>query len=76
MSGRSTPNSAARVVLEWAAPWDRTTHRAYPPHVRDRVAELMVVGQRIKRHPNDFPIPFELWETGVVKHIVAIEMRR
>lgn len=76
MSGRSAPNSAARIILEWAAPWDRTTHRGYPPHVRDRVAELMVVGQRIKRHPNDFPIPFELWETGVVKHIVAIEMRR
>ena len=45
--------------------------RAYPPHVRDRVAELMVVGQRIKRHPNDFPIPFELWETFVVPHMVT-----
>ena len=41
--------SAAHVVLEWGAPWSRTTHKFYPPQVRERVAELMRVAQAIKR---------------------------
>ena len=49
MTGRADAGSAAHVVLEWGAPWKRTTHKFYPPAVRARVAELMRVAQAIKR---------------------------
>ncbi len=48
-SGRFGPGSAAHVVLEWGAPWRRTTHKFYPPAVRARVAVLMRIAQAIKR---------------------------
>ena len=69
--GAAAAGSAAHVVLEWADPWSRQTHKFYPPEVRARVAELMRVGQLLKRHASSCPIPFDVWETYVVKHVVA-----
>ena len=48
-TGTVAAGSAAHVVLEWGAPWKRTTHKFYPPEVRARVAVLMRVAQAIKR---------------------------
>ena len=31
----------------------------------------MRVGQWFKRLPNDFPIPFEVWEVFVMPHMVT-----
>ena len=69
-SGAAAPGSAAHVVLEWADPWSRATHKFYPPAVRARVAEVMLIGQRLKRSDR-FIIIIEVWEAVVVKHIVA-----
>ena len=38
---------------------------------RERAADLMRVGQWLERLPNDFPIPFALWETFVMPHAVT-----
>ena len=38
---------------------------------RARAAELMRVGQWFKRLRSDFPIPFEVWETFVMPHMVT-----
>ena len=40
--------TAAHIVLEWGAPWSRTTHKFYPPGCA-RVAALMRIAQAIKR---------------------------
>ena len=47
--GLAEAGTAAHVVLEWGAPWKRTTHKFYPPEVRARVATLMRIAQAIKR---------------------------
>ena len=51
--------------------WSRKTHKYFPAPARARAAELMRVGQWLKRLPSDFPIPFELWETFVVPQAVG-----
>ena len=38
---------------------------------RARAVELLRVGQWFKRLPSDFPIPFEVWETFVMPHMVT-----
>ena len=49
LGGRRRRGSSAHVVLEWGAPWRRTTHKFYPPGVRARAAALMRIAQAIKR---------------------------
>ena len=34
-----------------------------------------LVGQWFKRLPNDFPIPFEVWEVFVMPHMVTRDYR-
>ena len=65
--------SAAHAVLAHGAPWSRKTHRFYPPKVRARVAELMVIGQRFKRADRFL---LELWEAFVIPHLVAADVWR
>ena len=65
--------SAAHAVLAQGAPWSRKTHRFYPPKVRARVAELMVIGQRFKRADRFL---LELWEAFVIPHLVAADVWR
>ena len=79
---RADAGSAAHAVLEWGAPWSRMTNKFYPPKVRERVQELMLVSQWLKRRQQVyFPIPFEVWGTGslrptpgIVKAAVASDM--
>ena len=40
-------------------------------NARARAVELLRVGQWFKRLPNDFPIPFEVWEVCVMPHMVT-----
>ena len=61
--------------------WSRTTNRFYPPKVRERVQELMLVGQWLKRRglwlkrrQVYFPIPFEVWEAKIVEAVIASDM--
>ena len=54
-----------------AKPWSRKTHKLFPDPARARAADLLRVGQRLKRLPNDFPIPFEVWEGFVMPHMVT-----
>ena len=61
----------ALLVLEAAKPWSRKTHTLFPAPARERAADLMRVGQWFKLLPNDFPIPFELWENFVMPHAVT-----
>ena len=63
--------TAAFLVLEAAKPWSRKTHKYFPEPARARAAELLRVGQWLKRLPNDFPIQFEVWETFVMPHMVT-----
>ena len=72
-SGREHAGSAAHAVLAHGAPWTRKTHRFYPPKVRARVAELMVIGQRFKRADRFL---LELWEAFVIPHLVAADVWR
>jgi len=73
-SGEAIAGSAAHVVLEWCEPWSRKTHKFYPQAVHERVKELMLVGQWLKRrHQPYITIPFEVWEAEVVKSAVASE---
>ena len=75
--GEADAGSAAHAVLEWGAPWSRKTNRFYPPKVRERVEELMLVGQWLKRREHLMSrIPFEVWETKIVKAAVASDMWR
>ena len=41
-----------------------------------RAIELLRVGQWFKRLPSDFPIPFEVWETFVMPHMVTRDYKR
>ena len=45
--------------------------RNFPEPARARAVELLRVGQRLKRLPNDFPIQFEVWEVFVMPHMVT-----
>ena len=45
--------------------------RCSSPAARARAVELLRVGQWFKRLPSDFPIPFEVWETFVMPHMVT-----
>ena len=58
-----------------AKPWSRKTHKYFPTPARERAAELLRVGQWFKRLPNDFPIPFEVWEVFVMPHMVTRDYR-
>lgn len=71
--GHGHAGSAAHAVLAHGAPWTRKTHRFYPPKVRARVAELMVIGQRFKRADRFL---LELWEAFVIPHLVAADVWR
>ena len=44
--------------------------------VTARAIELLRVGQWFKRLPSDFPIPFEVWETFVMPHMVTRDYKR
>ena len=57
----------------WPAigPWSRQTNNLYPPELRARVAELMRMGQLLKVSDR---FVIEVWETYVVKHVLAMEM--
>ena len=55
-SCRAAPPPTRRRASCSSGPRRGTGRRTARRAVRDRVIELMVVGQRIKRHPNDFPI--------------------
>ena len=87
-SGAADAGSAAHVVLEWGAPWKRTTHKFYPPAVFARVAELMRIAQAIKRGKAayeadgvfvDFASPAavaDVFESCVIPQDIASEMWR
>ena len=87
-SGIATAGSAAHVVLEWGAPWKRTTHKFYPPAVFARVAELMRIAQAIKRGKAayeadgvfvEFANPAavaDVFEAHVIPHAVSSEAWR
>ena len=82
------PGSAAHVVLEWGAPWSRTTHKFYPPAVRARVRFLMRIAQAIKRGKASYEadgnyVSFaspasvaDVFEACVIPHDIAPEMWR
>ena len=70
-AGGAAEGTAAFLVLEAAKPWSRQTHKYFPDPARARAAELLRVGQWFKRLPSDFPIPFEVWETFVMPHMVT-----
>ena len=88
MTGRVAPSSAAHVVLEWGAPWSRTTHKFYPPRVRGRAAALMRIAQAIKRGKAAYEadgnyVAFaspaavaDVFEACVVPHLIASVMWR
>ena len=69
--GGAAEGTAAFLVLEAAKPWSRKTHKYFPEPARARAAELLRVGQWFKRLPNDFPIPFEVFEVFVMPHEVT-----
>ena len=74
------------VVLEWGAPWKRTTHKFYPAEVRARVVVLMRVAQAIKRGKAAYEadgvfVAFaspaavaDVFESCVIPHLIASEM--
>ena len=70
-AGGAAEGTAAFLVLEAAKPWSRKTHKYFPAPARERAVELLRVGQWFKRLPNDFPIPFEVWEVFVMPHEVT-----
>ena len=69
--GEAAEGTAAFLVLQAAKPWSRKTHKYFPEPARARAAELLRVGQWFKRLPNDFPIPFEVFEVFVMPHMVT-----
>ena len=74
-SGRADAGSAAHVVLAWGAPWSRQTHKHYPPKVRARAAELVVLAQRIKRG-DAFRRPgsvADAWESLMIPCVLKME---
>ena len=87
-SGVTDAGSAAHVVLEWGAPWSRTTHKFYPPEVRARVAALMRIAQAIKRGKAAYEVKgvyvefanpaavADVFEAHVIPHAVASEAWR
>ena len=87
-SGRAYPGSAAHVVLEWGAPWSRTTHKFYPPRVRARAAALMRIAQAIKRGKAAYEadgvfVAFaspaavaDVFESCVIPHLISSDVWR
>ena len=86
--GAAAAGSAAHVVLEWGAPWRRTTHKFYPPAVRARVAVLMRIAQAIKRGKAAYEadgvfVAFaspaavaDVFESCVIPHLIASQLWR
>jgi len=73
--GEANAGSPPHAVLEAGAPWSRETNRFYPPKVRERVQELMLVWQWLKRRDQPYiTIPFEVWEAKIVEAAVASDM--
>ena len=70
-AGGAAEGTAAFLVLEAAKPWSHKTHKYFPEPARARAVELLRVGQWLKRLPNDFPIPFEVFEVFVMPHEVT-----
>ena len=85
MTGAAAAGSAAHVVLEWGAPWKRTTHRFYPLAVRARVAALMRIAQAIKRDKAAYEVKgvyvglaspgaaADVFEAFMIPHVIGSE---
>ena len=88
MTGAADAGSAAHVVLEWGAPWSRTTHKFYPPRVRARAAALMRIAQAIKRGKAAYEaggvfVAFaspaavaDVFESCVIPHLISSDVWR
>ena len=72
-AGDAPEGSTAWLLLRAAEPWSRATHAFFPDAVRERVAELLLVGAQLARGKGGVkrPMVMDVWVDFVLKHAAA-----